>query len=202
MHKLFIIDPCRDVQDAVHCNGRFLVIRLQDGEYLGDDVDHPVGIVSVDLPCERCARTGGVQATVDSRDVAHPGPEERTRELLWSVMIFPTPHQLQLGKQLSTSEFNFYPAFQRDQSLSCCTEHPRGPVVRDLEIVRISRHTSALITRARRRVEFSELVGEGRDVDSSSGRIPFVVPVETLVFITLGFCQKWVGVGGESIHIA
>ena len=132
---------------------------------------------------------GAVQATMDSRDVAHPDPEERTREVLWSMVILPSPHQLQLRKQLSTNEFNFHVAFQGDQSLNCCAEHLRSPVVRDLKVIRISRHTPTPGSRALRRVEISELMDEGRYVEGSD-RIPSTGPGETLVCFTLGILSK------------
>ena len=48
IHELFIIGPCSGVQAAVHRNGGFLVISLQNGEHLGDGVDYTVGVVSAE----------------------------------------------------------------------------------------------------------------------------------------------------------
>lgn len=134
-----------------------------------------------------------MQRTVNSRNVAHPYPKEGTRKFLWSMVILPIPHQLQFRKEFSTNEFNFHTATWRDQSLGCCAEHPRGPVIRGLDVVGTA--SQPTVTRALQWVELPEVVDDDRKVESGD-RIPFVSSgVELVSFRLADFVNsgRWQG---------
>lgn len=100
------------------------------------------------------------------------------------MMIFPIPHQLQLGKQFSANAFDFHFAFQRDQSLDCRIDHLRSPVVRDLEVA--STFPVAPAARAPRRVEVPEGADSRRYVETGV-RVSLMIPVKKLISFRLGY---------------
>ena len=52
IHELFVVNPCKGIQATIQGNGGFLVVRLQNREYLSDDVNHAVRVVPINFPYE------------------------------------------------------------------------------------------------------------------------------------------------------
>lgn len=100
------------------------------------------------------------------------------------MVILHISHQLQLRKQLGTNKLDFDAAFEHGQSLCCCVEHARGPVVGDLHGVRAGRLACISPNRVTRWIGLSEAAGGDSQIETG-GRVSLMSPIQELVFFRL-----------------